>query len=315
MALKIFFAGTPAFAAIILQRIIESNHRVYGIYTQPDRPSGRGQRLTPSPVKKVGITHNIPIYQPRTLKDESIQDQFKAFTPDILIVAAYGLILPSPILNTPSLGCINVHASLLPRWRGAAPIQRALLAGDKETGVSIMKMDIGLDTGPVISTSICPIQKTDTAVTIHDRLAELGAESLLACLPTQVEDKLSYIPQDEFYACYAPKITKEESFLDWNQPALLLERKVRAFNPWPIVKIQIQDQVLKVWETTVLEDSRLAPAGTIIRANKLGIDIATGEGVLRLLKIQPPGKRAMAVQDYINAHPLVVGTQLLVVKA
>ncbi|CAB1277298.1 methionyl-tRNA formyltransferase [Candidatus Nitrosacidococcus tergens] len=315
MALKIFFAGTPEFAAIILQRIIESDYRVYGIYTQPDRPSGRGQRLTPSPVKKVGITHNIPIYQPKTLKDKSIQDQFKALTPDILIVAAYGLILPLSILNTPLLGCINVHASLLPRWRGAAPIQRALLAGDKETGVSIMKMDVGLDTGSVIRMNTYAIQKTDTAATIHDHLAELGAESLLACLPMQVENKCSYTPQNEAQACYAPKITKEEAFLNWNQSAVLLDRKVRAFNPWPVAKIQIQDQVLKVWEATVLENSRLTPPGTILRADKLGIDIATGEGILRLLKIQPAGKRVMAAQDYINAHPLTVGTQLLAVTA
>jgi methionyl-tRNA formyltransferase len=227
-----------------------------------------------------------------------------------MVVAAYGLILPVAVLQIPPLGCINIHASLLPRWRGAAPIQRALLAGDKETGVSIMQMEAALDTGPILHTVRCSIQPNDTAATLHDRLARLGAKALLQCLPALTEGTISATFQDESQACYASKIHKEESWIDWSQPATLLERQVRAFNPWPVAQTQIKGQTLRLWSATALAKTTTALPGTLLAAHKTGIDVATGNGTLRLLEVQPTGKRIMTVQDYLNAHLLTPGTVL-----
>jgi methionyl-tRNA formyltransferase len=309
--LQIIFAGTPEFAAVVLRQLLEAEYQIGAVYTQPDRPSGRGRHLTPSPVKAVATAHQLPVYQPITLRDEASQAQLAALAPDLLIVAAYGLILPAAVLQIPSLGCINIHASLLPRWRGAAPIQRALLAGDKETGISIMQMETGLDTGPVLHTACCPIHPNDTATILHDCLAKLGAETLLHCLPSLAAGNITAISQDESQACYAAKIHKEESWIDWSQPANLLERQVRAFNPWPVAQTQSKGQILRVWSATALTQTTAAPPGTVLTANKRGIDVATGNGTLRLLEVQPAGKRIMAIQDYLNAHPLAPGTVLL----
>lgn len=308
--LQIVFAGTPEFAAVVLRRLVETEYSIKAVYTQPDRPSGRGRQLTPSPVKTIATAHQLPVYQPSSLKDKTSQAQLAALAPDLMVVVAYGLLLPTAVLQIPPLGCINIHASLLPRWRGAAPIQRALMAGDQETGVSIMQMEAGLDTGPVLHTVRYPLQPDDTAATVHDRLAELGAEALLQCLPAIAEGTATSTLQDENQACYAPKIHKEESWLDWSQPATFLERQVRAFNPWPVAQTQIKDQILRVWSATALATETTASPGTLLAANKTGIDVATGKGVLRLLKVQPAGKRAMAVQAYLNAHPLTPGSVL-----
>lgn len=310
-SLQIVFAGTPEFAAIVLHQLIEAGYRISAVYTQPDRPSGRGRHLTPSPVKAIATAHQLPVYQPTTLRDKASQAQLAALAPDLLVVAAYGLILPTAVLQIPPLGCINVHASLLPRWRGAAPIQRALLAGDKETGVSIMQMEATLDTGPLLYTIGYPIQPTDTAATLHNSLAKLGAKALMQCLLPFAEGTITTISQDESQACYASKIHKEESSIDWSQPATLLERQVRAFNPWPVAQTQIQGQILRVWSAAALVQDTTAPSGTVLSVNKTGIDVATGYGILRLLKVQPAGKRIMTVQDYLNAHSLVPGTVLL----
>lgn len=312
--LQIVFAGTPEFAAVILRQLLKADYQISAVYTQPDRPSGRGRNLTPSPVKAVAVDHQIPVYQPATLRDKASQAQLAALAPDLMVVAAYGLILPAAVLQIPSLGCINVHASLLPRWRGAAPIQRALLAGDKETGVSIMRMETGLDTGPVLHALPCPIQSDDTATTLHNRLVKLGAEALLHCLPSIASGTITATYQDKNQACYASKIHKKESWIDWSQSATLLEHQVRAFNPWPVAQTQIQGQTLRLWLATAFTQTTTAAAspGTILAANKAGIDVATGNGgILRLLEVQPMGKRIMTVQDYLNAHLLTPGTMLL----
>lgn len=307
---RIIFAGTPAFAAVVLQRLLQAGYKISAVYTQPDRPSGRGRRLAPSPVKAVAESHNLPVYQPRTLKDTSSQARLAALAPDLIIVVAYGLILPAAVLEIPRLGCINIHASLLPRWRGAAPIQRALLAGDKETGVSVMQMEAGLDSGPVISTAGTPIRPGDTASALHDRLAELGAGALLRCLPSIAANRAAATPQDEAQACYAAKIRKEESWLDWTLPAAVLERQVRALNPRPVAQTQINSQNLRVWSAAALTRTVGVLPGTVLAAGKTRLDIATGHGVLRLLEVQPAGKRVMPVQAYLNAHRIAPGAVL-----
>jgi methionyl-tRNA formyltransferase len=307
-ALQIVFAGTPEFAAIALRCLLIAEYKIKAVYTQPDRPRGRGRRLMPSPVKALATTYQLPVYQPSTLRDKVTQAELAALAPDLMVVAAYGLLLPKAILEIPRLGCLNIHASLLPRWRGAAPIQRALLSGDRETGVSIMQMDAGLDTGPVLHTLRCAIQSNDTAATLHERLAALGAQALLECLPALQEGRVHPIPQEERQACYAAKIHKEEAWLNWTLPAACLARQVRAFNPWPIAQTHFDQQVLRVWSATVLAEPTTAAPGTVLAAGKPGIDVATSEGILRLLEVQPTGKRVMAVRDYLNAYALKPGT-------
>jgi methionyl-tRNA formyltransferase len=309
-ALQIIFAGTPEFAAVALRHLLAAEYKINAVYTQPDRPQGRGRRLTPSPVKALATAYQLPVHQPATLRDKATQAQLAALAPDLMVVAAYGLILPTAILEIPRLGCLNIHASLLPRWRGAAPIQRALLSGDRETGVSIMQMDAGLDTGPILHTLRCPIQPNDTAATLHDRLAALGAQALLQCLPAISEGRAHPIPQDEPQACYAAKIYKEEAWLDWSLPATRLACQVRAFNPWPVAQTQINSQILRVWSATALAKTITALPGTVLAADKSGIDVATADGILRLLEVQPTGKRVMAVRDYLNAHFLTPGMVL-----
>ena len=303
--LRVVFAGTPAFAATALQALQDSPHAVIAVYTQPDRPAGRGRKLTPSPVKALAQAHGIDVYQPQSLKSEQAQQCVRDLNADIMVVVAYGLILPLPVLDAPRLGCINIHASLLPRWRGAAPIQRAILAGDDESGVTIMQMDEGLDTGDMLVTRTTPITRQDTSQTLHDRLAAIGAEAVLAALEQCQQGTATPVAQDDSQACYAHKLTKAEARLDWKQPAIVLERQVRAFNPWPVAHSEHQGEVVRVWQAIAVEGpgpTINAAPGAIVATGKEGVDVATGDGVLRLQQLQFPGKRPMAAADALNAR-------------
>lgn len=293
---NIIFAGTPEFAATTLQALIHSPHTIKAVYTQPDRPAGRGRKLTPSPVKQLALQHDFPVYQPLTLRDAEEQKKLADLQADLMIVVAYGLLLPKPVLDAPKFGCLNVHASLLPRWRGAAPIQRAILAGDTTTGITIMQMDEGLDTGAMLHTIECPIHADDTSEKLHDRLAELGAKALLDTLENF--SSMTPIQQDNTLATYAHKIKKEEAELDWNLSAEELERKVRAYNPWPIAFFD----GIRVWEATAQKENTTAQPGTIVQASAQGIDVATSRGTLRLLKLQLPGGKVLSVADILNAR-------------
>ncbi len=301
--LKVIFAGTPDFAATALQALLDSRHDVIAVYTQPDRPAGRGRKLTPSPVKVLAQEHNIDVYQPPSLKSEEEQQILRDLNADIMVVVAYGLLLPLPVLEAPRLGCVNIHASLLPRWRGAAPIQRAIAAGDAESGVTIMQMDEGLDTGDMLVIRPTPISREDTGQTLHDRLAEIGSAAVVEALQQLQDGTANPVPQDDAQACYASKLSKAEASLDWTKSALELECTVRAFNPWPVAYSEFEGDVVRVWQAQALDDvATNATPGEIITTTKAGIDVATGEGVLRLLQLQFPGKRAMAVADVLNAR-------------
>lgn len=299
--LKIIFAGTPDFAARHLDALLASEHQVTGIFTQPDRPAGRGNKLTPGPVKVLAQTHGIPVFQPKSLRPEENQQLVADLQADIMVVVAYGLILPQAVLSMPRLGCVNVHGSLLPRWRGAAPIQRALWAGDSETGVTIMQMDAGLDTGDMLLKLNCPIGPEDTSASLYDRLAELGPQGLLQTLNMLATNRAQPEIQDNALATYAEKLSKEEARLDWTLPAAQLERCIRAFNPWPVSYFLIDDQPVKVWQATVLPHQDKQP-GEILHADKQGIQIATADGVLNLLSLQPAGKKPMSAQDLLNSR-------------
>lgn len=300
--LNIIFAGTPDFAARHLQALINSHHNVIAVYTQPDRPAGRGKKLTASPVKELALAHNIPVYQPGSLRKEPAQQQLAALNADIMVVVAYGLILPKVVLDTPRLGCINVHGSILPRWRGAAPIQRALWAGDKETGVTIMQMDIGLDTGDMLLKTYLPIEDDDTSASLYEKLAQQGPDALLQALEGLANGTLAAEKQDEALANYAEKLSKEEARLDWTKSATQLWQEVRAFNPWPVSYFEHQGNTIKVWQTQVSTTSSNAAPGTIISASKKGIEVATGDGVITLLSMQLPGKKPLSVADILNAR-------------
>ncbi len=303
-SLKIIFAGTPEFAVVALNALLENGeHEICAVYTQPDRPAGRGRKLKASPVKEVALAHRLPLYQPATLKDPQQQRLLREMQVDLMVVVAYGLLLPRPVLNAPRFGCINIHASLLPRWRGAAPIQRAILAGDTETGVSIMQMDEGLDTGPVFYQLATPIEPRDTAKTLHDRLAILGARALLDTLGLIVDGSAHPVPQDDAAATYAPKIEKQEALLDWNVTAEELDRRIRAFNPWPVAYTLLNGKFLRIWEAIPLDVSTDASPGTVIMVGKRGIDVATGSGVLRLQRLQSAGGKPLDATAFLNGHP------------
>ena len=298
--LKVVFAGTPDFAARHLQGLIDSHHDVVAVYSQPDRPAGRGKKLTASAVKQLAVSHDIPVLQPQSLKSEEAQQTLADLGADIMVVVAYGLILPKAILETPRLGCLNVHGSLLPRWRGAAPIQRAIWAGDDSTGVTIMQMDEGLDTGDMLLKQALPIEPTDTSASLYEKLANIGPQALLKTLDSI--DSLEAVMQDDAQANYAEKLSKAEARIDWTLPAAQLARNVRAFNPWPVAFFELEAGPVKVWQASVIEDnSGLAP-GTIINADKNGISVATGEGALLMTSLQIPGKKAMSVVDILNAR-------------
>lgn len=301
-SLRIIFAGTPDFAARHLDALLASPHQVVGVFTQPDRPAGRGNKLTPSPVKVLAEQHGIPVLQPKSLRPAENQQLVADLQADIMVVVAYGLILPQAVLAMPRLGCINVHGSLLPRWRGAAPIQRSLWAGDAETGVTIMQMDAGLDTGAMLHKLSCPITPQDTSASLYDRLAELGPQGLLTTLASLAQGTGVAEKQDDSLATYAEKLSKEEAKLDWSLSAEQLERCIRAFNPWPVSYITIDEQPVKVWQASALDADHSAQPGTIISADKQGIQVATAQGVLNLLQLQPAGKKPMSVQDLLNSR-------------
>jgi len=298
--LRIIFAGTPDFAAHILTALLSAHFVPVAIYTQPDRPAGRGRHLNQSPVKQVAVAHHLPIEQPLKLKDKDVQQILSQYQADLMIVAAYGLILPPAVLEMFPQGCINVHASLLPRWRGAAPIQHAILAGDSQTGISIMQMDAGLDTGKVISLHPCLISDKDTGLTLHDRLSELAAEALIQSLEKLKQGPLNSTAQDNSLATYAHKLNKEMALIDWQKEAETLARQVRAFNAWPVAFTSLNQQPLRIWAARALNHDSQALPGTILEISQQGIDIACGQGVLRLLELQRAGGKRLAVSEFIK---------------
>lgn len=303
--LNLIFAGTPDFAATHLQALIDSPHNVVAVYTQPDKPAGRGKKLQASPVKQLAEQHHIPVYQPKSLRNAEVQAELKALNADLMVVVAYGLILPEAVLNAFPFGCLNVHGSLLPRWRGAAPIQRAIWAGDSETGVTIMQMDIGLDTGDMLHKVSTPITADETSASLYHKLAELAPPALLEVLNGLTAGQFPPEKQQDSLANYAEKLTKEEAKLDWQLPALQLERNIRAFNPAPMAFLTVNvngvEERIKVYQAEVLPHQAQA-IGTVVAVNKQGIQIATQQGVLNLTQLQPSGKKPMSVQDFLNGR-------------
>ncbi|AOS96391.1 Methionyl-tRNA formyltransferase [Microbulbifer aggregans] len=314
--LKIIFAGTPDFAAAHLQALLDSEHTVVAAYTQPDRPAGRGKKLLPSPVKALALEHDLPVYQPQSLRDADAQAELRALGADIMVVVAYGLILPQAVLDIPRLGCVNVHASLLPRWRGAAPIQRAIEAGDPESGVAIMQMEAGLDTGPVLVERRCPIGPAETGGSLHDKLAELGGPALLEALEQLAAGTALPQVQDDSQANYAAKISKDEARIDWQRPAVEIERGIRAFNPFPVCWTTLNDgkgeQRLRIYRARLERGCHSEVPGTIIAADEEGILVACGREALRLQQLQLPGKKVLSADELLRGHGqlLAPGCQL-----
>ena len=306
------YAGTPAFAVPALESLINAGYPVAAVYTQPDRPAGRGRRLRASPVKTLALAHGLAVEQPESLRDPAVQARLARYAPDVMVVAAYGLILPSAVLDIPRHGCLNIHASLLPRWRGAAPIQRAIEAGDGESGVCLMEMAAGLDTGPVVACRSTPIGPEDTGATLHERLAGMGADLLTETLDEWLSGRLRARAQTEEGVTYADKISAEESRLDWHEPAERLARRIRAFNPWPVMRCEREGQALKVWTARALSAPvATGTPGQIMTVGDAGIDVQTGDGVLRLSRVQAPGGRAQAVADFLRGHKMHAGEILL----
>lgn len=298
--MRIVFAGTPEFAAESLAALLASPHQVIAVLTQPDRPAGRGRALQPSPVKALAVQHGIPVLQPETLKGTEIRDELAALAADVMVVVAYGLIIPRDVLALPRLGCINVHGSLLPRWRGAAPIQRAIAAGDDETGVGIMQMEAGLDTGPVLLEVRTPITPEDTGGSLHDRLAGLGAQALVQALADLESLQNKALSQPEVGITYAHKLTKEEAQLDWNKSATELALQVRAFNPWPVSWVPRPEGPMRVWAATAANGT--GQPGSVLAVSAAGIEVACGQGSLLLTQIQLPGKKSLPVADLLRGH-------------
>ena len=307
--LRLVFAGTPEFAVPALAAALASKHAVVGVWTQPDRPAGRGRQLAESPVKQVAKRHDVPVFQPATLKTPEAQAELAALKPDLMIVVAYGLILPKAVLAVPRYGCWNVHASLLPRWRGAAPIQRAIEAGDAETGVCLMQMEAGLDTGPVLLKLATPISPDETGGSLHDRLAQLGAQVLKDGLTLRTLGMRPVPePQPEDGVTYARKLEKAEALLDASQPAIVLERKVRAFDPWPVAELDLAGERVRVHAAKAVgADVAGIEPGIVAAASREGIDVATGAGALRITRLQRPGGRVVDAVDYLNARPALRG--------
>lgn len=304
--MKIIFAGTPHFAARALETLT-AKHEIVAVLTQPDRPAGRGMQLTQSPVKQLALQHGLTLMQPPSLKDEAAQKALAALQADVMVVAAYGLILPQAVLDIPRHGCLNIHASLLPRWRGAAPIQRAILAGDMESGITIMQMDAGLDTGAMLLRRSCPISREDTAATLHDTLAELGANCIVETLEQLALGKLNPVVQDDAAACYAAKLQKSEAAIDWAQPAEQIHRAIRAFNPFPgSVTGLAAIPGIKVWQAGLIS-GRSGQPGEVLQVARDGILVACGEGALNLEVLQKPGSKPLPVQQFLQSVPVAVG--------
>lgn len=305
--MRVIFAGTPDFAASALAALIEAGHEILVVLTQPDRPKGRGMKLTPSPVKTLALQHNLPVWQPENLKDMAVQQQLRDLQADVMVVAAYGLLLPAAVLSIPEHGCLNIHASLLPRWRGAAPIQRAIEAGDVESGVCIMQMDVGLDTGDVLLSRNTPITDTMTAAQLHDVLAVIGAEAIVEALAKLSE--LTAVPQPEAGVTYAQKLSKADAEIDWALDAKQIHNKIRALNPVPGVWSSLNGQVIKIWTSRVLEMSSTATTGSIVAADKQGIAVQTGKGVVLITELQASGSKRMAAAAFVAGHNDLMGQQ------
>ncbi|MCG6933085.1 MAG: methionyl-tRNA formyltransferase [Gallionella sp.] len=303
--MKIIFAGTPQFAASALSALLQE-HRIQAVLTQPDRPAGRGMRTTASPVKQLALQHGLTVMQPATLKTEEIQRALAELEADVMVVAAYGLILPKAVLQLPRYGCLNIHASLLPRWRGAAPIQRAILAGDAEAGITIMQMDEGLDTGDMLLRKSCPIGEHDTAAMLHDKLAGMGADCILEALRLLGQNRLAPVKQEEGKACYAAKLLKSEALIDWRRDACEIERAIRAYNPYPVSQAKLNGTVIKIWQATLVKGLRGEP-GKVIEAGKNGITVACGKDALRLETLQRPGGTAQPASQFLQAMPVDAG--------
>lgn len=302
-ALRVIFAGTPEFAATALDALIHSDHEVTAVYTQPDRPAGRGRHLTSSPVKQLAVEQGITVYQPVNFKDLETPQTLKTIPADVMIVAAYGLILPKAVLQTPALGCLNIHASLLPRWRGAAPIQRAILAGDQETGITIMQMDKNLDTGDILLKQSLIIENMDTGTSLHDKLAVLGANTMLQALEQLPAGTLNATQQDSALATYAQKLSKQEARIDWQQPAEQIARQVRAFNSWPVAQTEFTSKILRLWQAHPVNEATRLPPGTIINVDRQGLQVACGENSLMITELQLSGAKCMSMQALLNGHP------------
>lgn len=298
--MRIVFAGTPEFAAQHLQALLDAGHAIVAVYTQPDRPAGRGQKLMPSPVKQLALQHTIPVYQPQTLRDPTAQTELEALQADLMVVVAYGLILPQAVLDMPRLGCVNSHASLLPRWRGAAPIQRAIEAGDSETGVTLMQMEAGLDTGPMLLKVSTLISADDTGGSLHDRLASLGSQALVEGVAALAAGSLPGEVQDDTLATYAHKLNKDEARIDWTRPALELERLIRAFHPWPICHTSLDGAAVKLHGAQV--GAGQGSPGQIIAAGKDGLEVACGQGSLLLTRLQLAGGKPLGFGDLYNSR-------------
>lgn len=320
--MNIIFAGTPEFSSVALQGLLESQHNVVAVYTQPDRPAGRGRKLTASPVKELAVENNIPVYQPVSLKNEEAQQELIALQADIMIVVAYGLILPKVVLQAPKCGCLNIHASILPRWRGAAPIQRAILSGDAQSGVTIMQMDEGLDTGDMLTIKPCDIESDDTGSSLHDKLAAMGVLALMQTLEDIETNRLRPEAQDDSLAVYAHKLDKKEAQIDWQQDAGDIVRKIQAFNSWPVAYTDFNGKSLRLWQARLVESDKSLQLeenlqlenshqlessqqyGKVIKESAEGIDILAKNGVVRVLELQMPGKKRIMVRDFINGQSL-----------
>lgn len=304
--MKIIFAGTPIFAAIALDMLLQQNHQIIMVLTQPDRPAGRGMKLAVSPVKQLAQQHGLSLLQPESLKTSEIQVQLQALNADMMVVAAYGLILPQAVLTAPRFGCLNIHASLLPRWRGAAPIQRAILAGDAETGITIMQMDAGLDTGDILLQRSLSIAMSDTAQTLHDKLAQLGAQCIVETIMLLQQKELSSTKQDGALASYATKIVKADAAINWQQSARHIDRIVRAFNPVPGAYTSLHGGILKIWQAKIASEDKGKP-GEIIAINAEGFIVACGKGSLQIIRVQKPGGTKLNATDYLSGNPLRLG--------
>jgi methionyl-tRNA formyltransferase len=311
--LKLIFAGTPIFAARILGEILKSGHRVVAVLTQPDRPAGRGLATVPSEVKRMALEHGLPVLQPASLQEAVARSQIAQLDPDVMVVAAYGMLLPQRVLDIPHRGCINVHASLLPRWRGAAPIQRALLAGDARTGISIMQMDAGLDTGPVLMQAPCTISAGDTGGTLHDRLAELGARTCALALDAMEAGTLPASPQPDRDVSYAPKIRKDEAQIDWREDAVAVERRVRAFDPTPGAGAKLREAELKLWACSVAPGD--GPPGEVLSASEAGLLVACGKGAVLVTRLQRAGGRRLGAGDFLRGFPVSRGERFAAGRA